>query len=172
MNKIKQIVRDGLLLLSVALVPSWALAADAKEELSKLGANVDAVTRQANVLIQQSEHPQSSSINVFLAVHEDADFQPTTLTVSVDGNKIAQMTYKKSDMKAFLLGGFQSVAIKSVGAGAHKLEATIAGVNPKNKPLQFSTSVNFSGAGKNFVLSVQEPDGDIPAFSIKEWSAK
>lgn len=170
-----------LLMLVAALGTGPALAAEPSQPASfpGLDAEVQALKQQVVdlnrdlfVLEEELLFPANSQVAVFVSMDVGTFFALDSVTVLLDGRKVANYLYTQREVDALLRGGVQRLWVGNVPTGEHELTAFLAGKGPHDRYYTRGATLRLEkGAGAKYLeLKISDQAQQLqPDFIVTEW---
>ena len=175
MNNMRTISIYFLQFLLFVMMSFSVNAADMAQEEIQLGVDIDALGMDVAKLEIEAVAPKSSSVSIFFSLVQNVEYTQQTIVLSIDGTQLSTYTYTDAQVSSLRLGALHTIWQGQLVSGSHKLEATLTGLDRKNKPIAHTANISFEKAAnqRSFELKVTAiEEGEIAEFSVKDWGDK
>jgi len=169
---------------ATAILVSCAVAASAAEpppaasfkgldaEVQSLKQEVVDLNRDLFLLEEELLFPASSQVAVFVSMDVGTFFALDSVSLVVDGKKVASYLYTQREVDALVRGGVQRLWLGNVKTGEHEMTAFLTGEGPNGRHYTRGATLRLAkNAGAKYLeLKISDQAQRLqPEFVIKEW---
>lgn len=140
--------------------------------IEDLKAQVLKLNRDLFILEEDLLYPSSTSVTLYVSMDKGDYFDPKSLEIQVNGERVTSHLYTEREVNALSRGGIQKVHQGNVKKGDHELVAVFVGDGPEGRDYRRALRHQFSHTGKGVHLELQISDNhqaQQPVLSVKEW---
>lgn len=136
-------ILTGLLLVLQLAVSAPARGEPVADELEDVKLGLLELKRDLVILEEELLYPASAQVAVFLSMDVGEFFALDSVTLKMDGEKVAHHLYTDRQVDALFRGGVQKLFIGNVKQGRHRLTAFFTGRGPNGRDYRRAATVEF-----------------------------
>ena len=136
-------ILTGLLLVLHLAVSTPARGEPVADELEDVKLDLLELKRDLVILEEELLYPASAQVAVFLSMDVGEFFALDSVTLKMDGEKVAHHLYTDRQVDALYRGGVQKLFIGNVKQGRNRLTAFFTGRGPSGRDYRRAATVEF-----------------------------